>query len=46
MIEKVKITFIDDTTKIIEVEDKDIQLSFNNNEIDVNKIKGIDKVGD
>lgn len=46
MIEKVKITFIDDTTKIIEVKEKDIQLAFNNNEIDSNKVKGIDKVGD
>lgn len=46
MIEKIKITFIDDTTKIIEVENKNIQLAYQKNGIDVNKVKGIDKVGE
>lgn len=46
MIEKVKITFIDNSEKIIEVKDGNIQLAYKKNNIDVNKIKGLDKVGE
>lgn len=46
MIEKVKITFLNNESKIIEIKDGNLQLAYQENDIDPNKVKGIDKVGE
>lgn len=45
MIEKIKITFINNESKIIEVKDGNLQLAYEENNINSNDVKGIDKVG-
>lgn len=46
MIERIKITFLNDEEKIIEVKDKNILEAYLKNNIDEKNVKGIDKVGD
>lgn len=46
MVEKVKITFTNDESRIIEIKDGNLQLAYQENDIDPKNVKGIDKVGE
>lgn len=45
MVEKIKITLRDGTTKIIEIIDNDLIETYKQNNINQNDVVGIDKVG-